>query len=203
MRFFLFLLLAAILLLPLIQCSERAIADNTTKERLSEFDPNAVKNFKVFSPLNDSMDRGNHELTEHVVIDLHYYDDKPPSRGDIVYFQDQFVSRIVALPGEKIKIVKGQIYIDGAKLDTFYGSAHFRGYNYRDFTKSDMEEPAKTTIINEIFKKDQDETLLGPEEVYLVSDDWARSFSVVSFRRLPTGDILGRVVGSCPKCTSH
>jgi hypothetical protein len=174
-----------------------------TKERLDEFDPNAVQNFKVLSPLNDSMDRGNHELTEHVVIDLHYYDDKPPSRGDIVYFQDQYVSRIVALPGEKIRIVKGQIYIDGAKLDTFYGSAHFRGYNYRDFIKSDMEEPAKTTIQKEVFKKDQDEILLGPNDFYLVSDDWSRSFPAVSYRRLPVEGILGRVVGSCPECTSH
>jgi signal peptidase I len=173
-----------------------------TKERLDEFDPNALQNFKVLSPLNDSMDRGNHELTEHVVINLHYYDDKLPSRGDIVYFQDQFVSRIVALPGEKIRIVKGQIYIDGAKLDTFYGSAHFRGYNYRDFVKSDMKEPAKTTIINEVFKKDQDEILLGSDEVYLVSDDWMRSSPEVSYRGLPIKGISGRVVGTCSNCTS-
>ncbi len=46
------------------------------------------------------------------------------SRGDIVVFQkpgfDDFVKRVIALPGETIQMIDGDLYIDGEKLEEKY-----------------------------------------------------------------------------------
>jgi signal peptidase I len=68
-------------------------------------------------------------MGNEVFIDSKYYDKNKISRGDIVLFktkhnpsQNSDIARIVGLPGETINIKKGQVYINGNKLDTFYGN---------------------------------------------------------------------------------
>jgi signal peptidase I len=68
---------------------------------------------------------------DRVVVDTHPYRDRPPERGDIVVFnptatlqkygfQSVFVKRIVGLPGEKIAIAKGKVYVNGQVLPEPY-----------------------------------------------------------------------------------
>ena len=55
---------------------------------------------------------------------------KDPQRGDIVVFRypiddaqgkgTKFIKRIIGLPGEKVEIRKGAVYIDGEKLEEDY-----------------------------------------------------------------------------------
>lgn len=66
---------------------------------------------------------------DHILVDKISYRLHDPRRQDVVVFdrpQDAFVSekvlikRIVGLPGEKVRLMQGLVYIDGAPLDEPY-----------------------------------------------------------------------------------
>jgi len=63
---------------------------------------------------------------EYVLINTFAYRLGPPHRGEIVAFRHEgdaravFIKRVVGLPGERIRIVRGQVYLNGAKLDEPY-----------------------------------------------------------------------------------
>jgi signal peptidase I len=65
-------------------------------------------------------------MGNEVLVDSNYYEKNEVSRGDIVLFKtknnQKDVARIVGLPGESVRIKKGQVYINEKKLDTFYGN---------------------------------------------------------------------------------
>ncbi|MEC0226625.1 S26 family signal peptidase [Paenibacillus alba] len=185
------LLFAALLVVLLSSCSEKEVDDKITTESISKVSPEIGT---TVNPMSDAMDRGQHDLSRNVVVDVSYYKTHSVARGDIVYYEDQSVSRVVGLPSEKIKISNGQIYIDGAKLDTFYGTAHIRGYDYEHFKGSDLEEKAKENLIAEIFKKNMKEITISTNEVFVVGDDWSRS-NHSTFRNLAMKDLRGKVLG--------
>ncbi|MGE6230007.1 S26 family signal peptidase [Paenibacillus chitinolyticus] len=191
-------LLAALLLGSLAACSEKTIDDKVTKESIAEV---SAVNHTVVNPLSDAMDRGRHELEKNVAVDTSYYKSRDVARGDIVYYGDHVVSRVVALPHEKINITNGQIYVNGAKLTAFYGAAHVRGYDYQAFQNSDMEEPAKQNLIEEIYKKQVQEITLSGDEVFVIGDDWSRS-NTSTFRSLSLNELKGKVVGACTTCST-
>ncbi|WP_169091661.1 signal peptidase I [Paenibacillus sp. PL91] len=67
-------------------------------------------------------------MGSEVLVDLKYYEQHDIFRGDIVVFktknkkdQDTDIARVVGLPGETVRIKKGQVYINDNKLDAFYG----------------------------------------------------------------------------------
>jgi signal peptidase I len=113
-------------------CSEKTIeviTDSDTKIDVGKVQ-NITLDMIIVHPMYDEMDRGNHDFYDKdVVVDTKYYEVNQIERGDIIaYTKDNNnfhgVTRVIALPGEKVKIVKGQFYINGKKLDTFYGRAH-------------------------------------------------------------------------------
>jgi signal peptidase I len=67
----------------------------------------------------------------YVLADREAYLRQPPQRGDIVILRDPsspnseklLVKRIIGLPGETVKIVQGQVLIDGTPLDEPYLSS--------------------------------------------------------------------------------
>ena len=62
---------------------------------------------------------------------LAYIGDKTPQRGDIIVFdapaefdsKDDFLKRVIGLPGEMVEIKDGQVFIDGVALEEDYISA--------------------------------------------------------------------------------
>lgn len=58
-----------------------------------------------------------------------------PRRGDVIVFlaptaeQKDFIKRVVGLPGEEIRIVRGKVYVNGQLLDEPYLS-HLATYDY-------------------------------------------------------------------------
>lgn len=62
------------------------------------------------------------ESGEGALVDKLIYKISSPKRGDIIAFtgsgEDINIKRVIALPGESIKISNGDIYIDGKRLDS-------------------------------------------------------------------------------------
>lgn len=63
---------------------------------------------------------------EYVLINTFAYRFGPPHRGDIVAFRHDsdtralFIKRVIGLPGDRIRIDGGRVFVDGAKLDEPY-----------------------------------------------------------------------------------
>jgi len=188
------------------------ITDSITKPTINTVTSNELDSGQIIYNHNyDNMDRGHHDLEGQVVIDLKYYNDHSFSRGDIVYFRnpetkknlgDYSISRVIGLPGEKVKIEKGQIYINGKMLDAFYGRAHRLGSDLDSLKevleRDNLENHIRKNIENNVdyFQQLSMEEIEIPEDhVYLVGDDWFRSNDSRLFGPLPTDKIEGRLVG--------
>ncbi|MCR2821644.1 S26 family signal peptidase [Lederbergia panacisoli] len=127
-------------------------------------------------------------IDKDLIVEPNY---KIINRGDIVYFKptkvmiesavqlSEFgVSRIVALPGETISISKGQIMIDGKKLETYYGRLRDRGK---------VVENSKENI-------DLDPVNLGANEYYILADTWWRGHRLEN-GKITKEDITGKIIG--------
>jgi signal peptidase I len=96
-----------------------------------------------------------------------------PSRGDVVAIRLAglhvlYIKRILALPGERVGIVSGEVQIDGAPLNEPY--VHFR----RPW--------------------DVPEVQLGPAEYFVVGDNRGMASADHTFGRVDAFRIVGRVI---------
>jgi signal peptidase I len=108
----------------------------------------------------------------NLVNRLAYLFDKP-SRGDIVAIKLAgphvlYVKRIIALPGERISIGAGQVYVNSAPLDEPY-VRHRKPW-------------------------DISEVSLGPREYFVIGDNRGMSAKDHDFGRVDVSRIVGRVV---------
>ncbi|AQQ55245.1 signal peptidase I [Planococcus lenghuensis] len=160
----------------------------------------------VYDYRYDSMDRGNYDYYEkEVVIDPSYYEENEFARGDVIAYKDSIdgsftLTRIVGLPGEKVKIESGQIYVNGKQLDTFYGRYHRRGSDLEElknmlaegeygFMQSKENIEANVSIAE---KTDVEEVTVPEDHFYVIGDDWFRT----QFRGLLSPEqIVGKVLG--------
>jgi signal peptidase I len=75
---------------------------------------------------------------EYVVINTFAYRIGVPRRDDIVAFRHDgdtravFIKRVIGLPGDHIRIDRGQVYVNGTKLDEPYVQ-HADGRSFGDF----------------------------------------------------------------------
>lgn len=103
---------------------------------------------------------------------LAYLFDKP-KRGDIVAIQLAgphvlYVKRIIALPGERISIAAGQVYVNGAALEERYVR-----------NRNPWEIP---------------EVTLGPREYFVIGDNRGMRAKDHDFGRIDVSRIVGRVL---------
>lgn len=171
----------------------------TTSELPALTDPDTVAEIESFTEMMepqevfdfryDAMDRGNHDYSEYpLLINPQAYPAnaaKEASRGDVIVYEAEFfsgksraVGRIVALPGEEVEVVDGQIFINDQKLDTFYGRAHLVGTSsteeYLEWFDVNSSPESTTTGMEEIFQMDVAKFTLADDEIYVVGDDWFR-----------------------------
>ncbi len=75
----------------------------------------------VFSSMEPNLHPGQRLLISKVVYKFH-----EPERGDIIVFpnpnnpDEDYIKRIIGLPGETVEIKGGAVYINGSKLDEPY-----------------------------------------------------------------------------------
>ncbi|MEN3336688.1 MAG: signal peptidase [Acidobacteriota bacterium] len=98
---------------------------------------------------------------------------RPPGRGDVVAIRLAgphvvYVKRIIALPGERVQIVHGQVLINGAPLDEPY---------VRNRRPWDVPEVALTHA-----------------EYYVIGDNRGMRASDHDFGRVEATRILGRIM---------
>lgn len=200
------LLLVVLILGALAACSDQVINDEITQENMNEVSPeeiNLYESFIVVNPMSDAMDNGRDNLARNVVVDTDYYNHRTVSRGDIVYFEDNHISRVAALPNERMKITNGQIYINDAKLDTFYGAARIDGIGYKEFTNIDVPGQDRQALINEVFELNKSEMTVNSDAIFVIADDWFRGNNSTTFRELSKEYIIGKVVGVCTECSHN
>lgn len=205
-----------VLFLLIVGCSNQeriiTVTDSKTKqeaENILDLKPGMI----VFKNRSDSMDRGNHDYQYiPVVIDLDFYQSNSIFRGDVVLIKSLYyiegksplenpdgfdIARVVGLPGEKIKIEKGQIYINGGRLDTFYGKAHRLGRDLDELKRilenGKLAPHEQQNIKNNIetFEKDreQEEVFIPENQIFLVGER-TDYFGLIS-----SDAIAGKIIG--------
>ncbi|MFY3790152.1 signal peptidase I [Ureibacillus sp. MALMAid1270] len=184
----------------LVGCSSNPSSDTITDNNTTKDVPiikNLGSDMITHHHLYDDMDGGNHDYSDKTLVIDTSIDVSRISRGDVVYFDNEDgekdISRVIALPGEKVKVTKGQIYINDKKLDSFYGTAHRVGLDKENyFEKMDNEgnQYDKKSMM-EVFETDMNEITLSEDEYYLIDDDWLQGKMMV----LKENDYIGKVVG--------
>lgn len=82
----------------------------------------AIQNFRIDG---QSMEPNLHS-SQYLIVNKLEYRFHSPARGDVIVFRyprdpsRDFIKRIIALPGETVKIDRGQVYIDEQPLDESY-----------------------------------------------------------------------------------
>jgi len=188
-----FCIILIILISVLVGCAPESIKDEDSYQIPPLLTDELEEDMEEIEVFTDVMQRDG-QFPEEVVVDPNYYRSNEISRGDLVHInipEDQaaeysqgnpgsHVVRVIALPGETVKAEEGQLYIDGAELETFYGSA------YRWAGGSSAEQT--TDISMPEFKV--------PESNFLLSgDNWWRSPVNVTTPPIPKEFIEGKVIG--------
>ncbi|MDQ0878817.1 signal peptidase I [Paenibacillus sp. V4I3] len=204
------LFILCLMLVALSGCSEKVVTDTDTVPTIQRVPVNA--NYKIYYHRSDNMDRGHHDYYyEELVVDPAYYNNHDVKRGDVVYLESvrensklpEFdILRVVALPGEQVSINAGQLYINGKKLDTFYGKAHRLGNDTEELKQFMNNEPNNSNVKNALdFLQNIniDEIKVPKDHIYLIGDDWFRSVDSRMFGSTETNKIKGKVLGYIEK----
>ncbi len=121
----------------------------------------------------------NYHNREYLVVNKLTYRFDEPARGDVIVFRypkdtsQYFIKRIIGMPGEKVKVENGRVYI--------YNSDHPDG--------SALEEPYLSN--QEITFGNNDLITLGSDEYFVLGDNRLASSDSRVWGVLPKHDIVG------------
>ncbi len=149
--------------------------------------------FRPFTVKGASMEP-NYETRQYLIIDKITYRFNEPQRGDVVVLRrnddtrEYFLKRVVALPGERIRIQHGKV--------TIYDTAHPDGvildeHTYLDPSVSTNGELVMTMGSDEYFvlgdnrPVSQDSRIIGPiKRADIVGRVWLRGWPLDKFGRI-------------------
>ncbi|MDP4031039.1 MAG: signal peptidase I [Candidatus Beckwithbacteria bacterium] len=135
------------------------------------FQPHQVKGSSMYDNFHD----GEYLLTDKVDYRFH-----SPERGDVVVFKApqnedyDYIKRIIALPGEQIKIESGRVFINNQTLD-----------------ESGYLDPNITTHPGAYAKEGQNLTIPS-DQYFVMGDNRSNSSDSREWGPVPTFNIVGR-----------
>lgn len=157
----------------------------------------------------DNMDKGNHDYEtigtgKRIVVEPGV---SGFQRGDVIYFATpkysngnpnlnlagNYISRVVGLPGERIEIRDGQVYIDEMKLESFYSFPTVRGMNKEKYFET--VDSQNSSMTEEDFEESMEAILVPEGTVFVLGDQWWRSIDSRHFGPLSLSQVEGKVIG--------
>jgi signal peptidase I len=159
-------------------------------------------------------------IGDHIVVDkLAYAPAGPigryllpyeqPKRGDIIAFQypvdisQLFVKRVIGVPGDHLKIVNQQVYINGRRLTEPY-VYHKSGYfdPYRDNfpsasnTLEEIPNPKRDKLLANMLSKHviDGEVVVPPNNYFVMGDNRDNSLDSRYWGFVPRDNIIGKPV---------
>lgn len=204
------IVLAVAIVMFVVLRKEAVLVDTTTPEKLSTVEQTADTFLVEWRA--DSMDRGNHDLYTQVHGKLVVSSNVSElQRGMIVYYEvpPQFLKenpnllsptlgRVVGLPGETVEIKGGKVYIDGQRLDAFYGEATKYGMNKEQWyarenkRKQTKEQEQQTEAY---YNLAMPAITVEERTVFLLVDAWWRGYDSSYFGLIPVETVKGIVLG--------
>lgn len=178
-----------------------SIKDTTTKETIQVVESDG---FTEVEYLNDDMDRGHHEFEGTVVVDTSYYKKHQFQRGEVVYYDTpktgrKNIARVVGLPGEKVEIKKGQLFINDKKVDSFYAKTMNRGISSFSTYKKTMIASGHEIIGEKewknYFERNLKSVVIKENEVFLLADNGWRAQDSFEFGPFLQDSVEGKVLG--------
>jgi signal peptidase I len=115
----------------------------------------------------------NFYQNEYLIIDEISYRFNEPKRGEVIIFkspQDDrsyFIKRVIGLPGEKIEVIDGHVFINGSKLEEKY--------------------------IGNFSSEDHQEITVKQDEYFVMGDNRINSMDSRQFGPIKDSSIIGRV----------
>ncbi|QJD82763.1 signal peptidase I [Cohnella herbarum] len=207
-----------LIVILLVACEKKGIIDEMTPEQPPVIE--ATDQMFTIDYSADGMARTKLEYITNenrkLVIDPNFYQYNEFRRGDVIYYLSPSLSnnsdsipkppksniaRVIGLPGETIKIKKGQIYIDEKKLNTFYGKALSWGLDEKQYFKvmnkpgSGVCDEACEKTMKDFFNTNMASTQVPANHLFVLGDTWFRSIDSQFFGALDQGNVVGKVLG--------
>jgi len=122
-------------------------------------------------------------------------------RGDIVVFhypvnpKQHFVKRVVGVPGDRVRLIKGQVYVNGTSLtEPYVRRSSFVPDVYRDDFPQLMDVPGETANWAQQMRQwTENKQLIIPEDSYFVlGDNRDESLDSRYWGFVPRENIIGR-----------
>lgn len=136
--------------------------------------------FQIHEISGASMEPNFHN-GERILTDKLSYRFTPPKRGDVVIFrapeerEKDYVKRIIGLPGERVKITNGNIYINDVPLPELY------------LENSNLTNPGS-------FLKTNQDFLIPDDEYFVLGDNRLHSSDSREWGTAVSADIIGKVL---------
>ena len=120
---------------------------------------------------------------DRIVADVRYYRSHAPRRGDLIVFvfpyQDHpiYIKRVIGLPGDRIKIVDQQIYVNGQRISEPYivrdpaAPSDPFGDDFPPQSPEYLQASMQPEWADEIFHDIHDGQLTVPEDKYFTMGD--------------------------------
>ncbi|MFC1711937.1 signal peptidase I [Patescibacteria group bacterium] len=137
--------------------------------------PHQVKGNSMYTPLTESFNNGEYILTNKIS-----YKFSEPESGDVIVFKAphnedyDYIKRIVAIPGNTVKISKGKVYINNMLLDE------------SSYLTTDIYTSSGSFI------KEGEDLIIPTEKYFVLGDNRPHSSDSREWGLLPKKNIVGK-----------
>lgn len=192
-------------------CQNKAIQDPYTLPKLQQVEP--AEHQVIVRLLNDAMLGKEAYSLKDLVVDPESYKNGNIQRGDVVYFfypaevlskypeiELQQALRVVALSGETISMKRGQVFINGNKLDAFYGKDMNNDVKalkkkLKEPDLFDFEKENFNNLIRTVESENLEEQVVPEGMLFLLGDNRMRALDSYFFGPIAEENIIGKVIG--------